>query len=42
MLMYIILAAAFFFLIALAGFAWALCVASSDAPTEEEQRQWPG
>ena len=36
--MCIILAAVFFFLIALAGFAWALCVASSDAPTEEEQR----
>ena len=42
MLMYIILAAAFFFLIALAGFAWALCVVASPAPTEEEQRQWPG
>ena len=39
MLMYIILAAVFFFIIALAGFAWALCVASSDAPTEEAQRQ---
>ena len=38
MLMYIVLVAVFFFLIALAGFAWALCVASSDAPTEEEQR----
>ena len=38
-MLYIILAAVFFFLIALAGFAWALCVASAAAPTEEGQRE---
>ena len=34
MLMYIVLAAVFFFLIALAGFAWALCVVSKETNNE--------